>query len=86
MILLLTTEAGDYSHIELVNWLEYYKADYCVLAGESFIVGRSSLSISDNVIKINGREITDEVNVVYYRRWAYPSNIQLVSINDLLCR
>lgn len=79
MILLLTTEAGDYSHIELVNWLEYYKADYCVLTGESFLVGRSSLSISDNVIKINGKTITDDINVVYYRRWAYPSNIQLVS-------
>ena len=64
MILLLTTEAWDYSHIEFVNWLEYYKADYCVLAWESFIVGRSSLSISDNVMEINGREITDDVNVI----------------------
>ncbi len=28
MILILTTEAGDFSHPKFIDWLHYYKADY----------------------------------------------------------
>jgi hypothetical protein len=31
MILILTTEAGDFSHPGFVDWLEYYRADYKLL-------------------------------------------------------
>lgn len=39
MILILTTEAGDYSHKNIVDWLKYYGADYLILTGESIYRG-----------------------------------------------
>jgi len=35
MILILTSEAGDYSHLRFIDWLEFYNADYEILSGES---------------------------------------------------
>ena len=46
MILILTSESGDLSHLEIVNWLEYYKANYLVVTGESIIRGAVDFTYS----------------------------------------
>ena len=37
MILVLTTQAGDYSHLKLVDWLNFSNADFLVITGESVL-------------------------------------------------
>jgi hypothetical protein len=39
MILVLTTESGDFSHIKFIDWLTYYKANYIVITGERILRG-----------------------------------------------
>lgn len=78
MILLLTTESGDASHIEIVNWLEYINANYMVLTGESLLRGETEFSYINNEIFCNGINLTKEVTVVYYRRWIYPSSLVIL--------
>lgn len=39
MILILNSDTGDFSHIEIINWIEFYNADYLVLTGESLMRG-----------------------------------------------
>lgn len=89
MILLLTSESGDLSHIEIVNWLEYFRADYMIITGESFLRGDVNFVYKDDVIICNGRNLTKEVSVVFYRRWLYPSNVVLTKdslLNKTLLR
>ena len=87
MILLLTTEAGDFSHVELIHWLEYYKANYIVLSGESLLSGSTHFTVKSDAVMLNDLNIKDTVNVVYSRRWMYPTEIKLVQdsvLNDSL--
>lgn len=48
MILILTTEHGDFSHKRFIDWLEYYNADYEILTGESIYHGKTRLNITGN--------------------------------------
>lgn len=75
MILLLTTEAGDLSHIEVVNWLIAKKANYMIMTGEELLSGSADLTVCDGQIFYNGKNLTQEVKCVYYRRWLYPKGI-----------
>lgn len=77
MILLLTTEAGDLSHMEIVNWLEFHRADYMILTGESLLKGEIEFTYKRGELVCNGRNLSKDVNVVYYRRWLYPSGVIL---------
>jgi len=64
LILVLTTEFGDYSHTGFINWLKYYKADYEILTGASIYRRDSNICITnDNQIIVNGRNYTEDVNV-----------------------
>lgn len=69
MILILTTEHGDFSHKRFIDWLEYYNADYEILTGESIYHGKTRLNITGNKLFINNRNYTDDVNVIFNRRW-----------------
>lgn len=70
MILVLTTEAGDYSHGKFIDWLEYYEADYMILTGESILSGKTEVYIDDQFnLFINSRNLTKEVKIVLNRRW-----------------
>ncbi|MFI3297751.1 MAG: hypothetical protein R3Y59_09030 [bacterium] len=69
MILILTTESGDSSHIEVINWLEHLKANYIIIAGERLLRGDVSFTYMNNEIYYNGINLTNEISVVYYRRW-----------------
>lgn len=40
MILILTSEAGDYSHIKIIDWLKYYGANFKIISGENILKGR----------------------------------------------
>ena len=78
MILLLTTEAGDLSHIEVVNWLIAKKADYIIMTREELLSGNADLTIHGGHVLYNGIDLTQTVRCVYYRRWIYPKGIQIV--------
>lgn len=82
MILVLTTEAGDYSHIKFIDWLEYYKSDYEILSGESILKGKVKVTIKDGAIFINDRNYSEEVKVVFNRRWLTTNQIFKVSNDD----
>lgn len=77
MILILTTEAGDQSHIEVIDWLECFKANYIILTGESLLFGSNTIVYKDGCIFCNGVNLTKEVSVVFFRRWITPTRIQL---------
>ncbi len=78
MILILTSESGDLSHLEIVNWLEYYKANYLVVTGESIIRGAVDFTYSSlEGIIYKGKPLRKQVSAVYYRRWVFPSEFNL---------
>ncbi|MGS2765298.1 hypothetical protein [Sinomicrobium sp. M5D2P9] len=72
MILLLSTIAGDASFPGIIDWLEYYEADYYILNGEDIFVGREKINveIKENNIKLEFESFDrSEVNVIFSRRW-----------------
>lgn len=83
MILILNTEAGDFSHPKFIDWLEYYNADYEILTGESIFKGNTSLYIKDNELYVNERNYTADVKVVFNRRWLTVTDLPLIT-DDLL--
>ncbi|MCS4237953.1 hypothetical protein M2306_000720 [Myroides gitamensis] len=74
MILILTTEEGDFSHKKIIDWLEYYKADYLILTGEGILTGKTKLLIENGNLYANDINLTKSVSCVFYRRWF--SNVQ----------
>lgn len=84
MILVLTTEAGDFSHLRFVDWLNYYNADYFILTGESIFTGRNKLTLIDNQLFINDINLTKEVNVVFNRRWLTTIELPKISEDKIL--
>ena len=84
MILMLTTEAGDFSHPKFVDWLEYYKADYEILTGERIYSGKTSLHIKNNQLFINKRNYTADVNIVFNRRWLTASELPEITDDRML--
>lgn len=77
MILVLTTQAGDYSHINIVDWLSYLKADFLIVTGESLINGESNFVVKNNEIYIDGLNLTEKVSCVFYRRWVAGELLEL---------
>jgi glutathione synthase/RimK-type ligase-like ATP-grasp enzyme len=76
MILVLTTEAGDNSHSEFIDWLSYYNADYSVLSGESILRGEKLIEINEKgELIIDNRNYSKDVNVVFNRRWLTTSEL-----------
>lgn len=73
MILVLTTQAGDYSHIKIVDWLDNQKADYLILTGES-LLEKNSFKIKDDNVYYKNINLTDKVSCVFYRRWYVAEN------------
>ncbi len=84
MILILTTEAGDFSHPKFIDWLEYYKADYEILTGESIYRGETKVHIESNFLFVNGRNYTTDVNVVFNRRWLTASELPKIVDDKVL--
>lgn len=84
MILVLTTEAGDFSHLRFVDWLNYYNADYFILTGESIFTGRNKLTLIDNQLFINDINLTKEVNVVFNCRWLTTIELPKISEDKIL--
>lgn len=80
MILVLTTEAGDFSHLKFIDWLEYYKADYEILTGESIFNGSSKIKVINNQLFVNDKNFTEDVNVVFNRRWL--TSAELPDLDD----
>ena len=77
MILILTTESGDFSHTEIINWLKFHNASYKIITGEEVLKGETSISIANNDILCDGVNLTRSVSCVYYRRWIYPQDMVL---------
>lgn len=77
MILVLTTESGDQSHVEVIDWLEHLGANYKILTGESLLYGSNIVVYGNGNIFCDGVNLTKEVRVVFYRRWMTPTSIQL---------
>lgn len=78
MILILTTEAGDFSHPKFIDWLRYYGADYEILTGESIYNGNVDIEIKENQLFVNNRNYTTDVNVVFNRRWLTSSELPTI--------
>ncbi|WP_050009520.1 hypothetical protein [Flavobacterium sp. B17] len=86
MILVLTSEAGDYSHPRFVEWLHYYKADYMVLSAESIIKGEADVEYTTEGLLIDGINLSKEVNVVFNRRWLVSAEIPNIINDDIFSR
>lgn len=80
MILILTTEAGDFSHPKFIDWLDYYDADYEILTGESIYNGTTKIEIIKNQLFVNNRNYSKDVNVVFNRRWL--TSIELPNMTE----
>ncbi|SMP06327.1 hypothetical protein [Chryseobacterium profundimaris] len=86
MILILTSEAGDYSHPRFVEWLHYYKADYMTLSAESIIKGEEAVEYTSEGLLINGINLSKEVNIVFNRRWLVSAEIPHIINDDIFAR
>jgi hypothetical protein len=89
MILILTTEAGDFSHIKIVDWLAHLKANYVIITGERILRGDDKLTIFNGEIYLNEINLTREVTCVFYRRWITSSDLKISTdllLNDSLNR
>lgn len=91
MILILTTESGDFSHHGIVDYLNYYNANYLIISGEMISNGDCLFSVKSGDVYISEFNISKEVSCVYYRRWYTPkkemgkNNIFRNSINNHCC-
>ena len=77
MILILTTEEGDFSHLKIIDWLTHLGADYKIISGESILKGASNFTIIDGDIIYDGVNLTQEVSCVFYRRWFTSSKLKV---------
>lgn len=81
MILILTTEAGDFSHIKIIDWLNHLGANYKIISGENILRGASTLTIQNGNVFYDGINLTKSVTTVYYRRWITEDGLKIT--NDL---
>lgn len=58
MILVLTTEEGDFSHVKIIDWLIHFGADYKIMSGESILKGEADFTVIDGSIMYDGINIT----------------------------
>lgn len=89
MILVLTTQAGDFSHLKFIDWLNYLGASYLIITGESILKGEKIFSIIDNNVYYDKVNLTKEVSCVFYRRWFTSSDVQISTdeyLNDSINR
>lgn len=86
MILILTSEAGDFSHPRFIEWLNYYKADYFVLSGESIIKGESTVKYTSEGLIVGDKNLTKEVNIIFNRRWLVSAEIPNIINDDIFSR
>lgn len=77
MILVLTTQAGDYSHIRIIDWLNYLKANYLTITGESLLLGQEKLALKNGQVFYNDTNLFKDVTCVFYRRWITGSQVQI---------
>src|SRR5690606_8033286 len=83
MILILTTQAGDYSHIKIIDWLSYLKANFLIITGEGLMNGMKKLTITKGEIFYNDINLSKEVTCVFYRRWITGSEIRIIDDEEL---
>lgn len=69
MILILTTEAGDFSHLKIIDWLTYYGADFMIMTGEGVLRGDYPFTIKNGDVIYNNINLSECVSCVFYRRW-----------------
>jgi hypothetical protein len=89
MILVLTSQAGDFSHLKFIDWLNYLGASYAIITGESILKGEKIFSIIDNNVYYDKVNLTNEVSCVFYRRWFTSYDVQVSTdeyLNDSLNR
>lgn len=89
MILVLTSQAGDFSHLKFIDWLNYFDASYIIITGESILKGEKSFSIISDNIYYNDINLTKEVSCVFYRRWFTSLDMQISTdeyLNDSINR
>jgi glutathione synthase/RimK-type ligase-like ATP-grasp enzyme len=77
MILILTTEAGDFSHVKIIDWLSYMKANFMIIAGERILSGEDKLVIKKDEIYFNDVNLSKEITCVFYRRWITSSEVKI---------
>ncbi len=82
MILILTTEAGDYSHYTFIDWLTHLGADYFILSGEGIYNGRHSVSYNEGDLFVDGINFSKKVNVVLNRRFLTTSRMPELYARD----
>lgn len=89
MILVLTTQAGDFSHIKIIDWLVHLKANFKIITGEGILNRTNSFTVKNGEIFLDGINLTKEVTAVFYRRWITSSDLEITNdpiLNDSLNR
>lgn len=75
MILILSHESIDEPTNVVIDWLDFYEADFIRLNGDDFRVNKTlKLDINNSEIVSNNDLIISEntINVIWYRRWKQP--------------
>lgn len=75
MILVLTSQAGDFWHLKFIDWLNYLGASYTIITGESILKGEKIFSVIDNNVyydKVN----LDNPYLLVYKTVLHLYNIQ----------
>lgn len=84
MILLLSQEYEESTN-NVIDWLEYYKADYIRCNGDKFGLDGFFFQISNHQAdKISSLPVLPkDINVVWYRRWGNMGGFSLIKDKDL---
>lgn len=77
MILVLSTQAGDYSHVNIIDWLNHLGSDFLILTGEAILLGEQNLTIQNGSIFCDETNLTKEVTAVFYRRWLTSASLKI---------
>jgi hypothetical protein len=86
MILILSTEVGELSTEDVIDWLHFYDRDYYRINGE-YLNGQLPYSIeidnqnqSNKIINSDILGIgTDNINVIWYRRWNLYKHLDYIN-------
>lgn len=79
-MILILSENGDYTSDLVIDWLNFYNANYIRLSNNSLFDSRL---LTINIEGINSEVAFSKINIIWYRRWNYKDNNSFAGIESI---
>lgn len=79
-MILILSESGDYTSDLVIDWLDFYKANYTRLSNNNLFDSKLLTLSIDN---IKSEVDFSKVNVIWYRRWNYKNKNNFFGIDNI---